>query len=153
MSAPTASKKNKRTSADQEQSGFKKFRVAAKGWPTALVASFVAVLLASAVEFFFPIPVWLSTALTALPVIATAFLIRDSFWKLAARMTGVIILVNIIYADYSLVVYLLGMTWVLRRAWVDGNRSGENYRLIGFHRKLKESLSSRIKLSFKTVGI
>lgn len=153
MSAPTASKKkNKTVEPNEDISKFTKFRTAAKGWVPAFIASFGAVFVASAIEFFFPIPLGLSTSLIALPIIATVILVKDSLWKTLARSIGVAILVNVIHPDYALISFVLGSTWVLRRAWVDGNPSGSNYRLIKQHLKIRDSISAKMPLLAKVPG-
>lgn len=149
MSAPTASKKNKTATAEKEPSRYAKFRKASKGWLPAFIASFVAVFAASAIEFLLPIPTELSTSLIALPVIATVILVKKSLWKTLARSLAVVVLVNVIYADLALVSFVLGSTWVLRRAWVDGNPGGENYRLLALHQKIKASVLAKVSLPRK----
>jgi hypothetical protein len=152
MSAPTASKKNKTVAIEKETSRYTKFRKAAKGWLPAFIASFVAVFAASAIEFLLPIPMELSTSLIALPVIATVILVKKSLWKTLARSVAVIVLVNVIYVDLALISFVLGSTWILRRAWVDGNPGGENYRLLTLHQRIKTGVLARVPLPRKNAS-
>lgn len=146
MSAPTASKSKKNAVVEVEPSRLSKIRTAAKGWVPSFIVSFAAVFIASGIEYFVPIPVLLSTTLIALPVLLSAVLIKKSVWKIAARSAAVAVFVNFVYSEYSIAVFVIGSAWVLRRAWVDGNPGGENYRLIKLHRRIKGAVMS--KLSF-----
>jgi hypothetical protein len=120
------------TTTASTSSKITEFRKNIRGLVPSLLISLVWLVTISIIGTLVDIPVALSVPLLLLPVLASFVLLKTSLWGTVRfgllPLVATLILINIVYVDYSAAVLTIGSAYIIHRFWFVINDHGDKFR-------------------------